>query len=283
MSASLLVSVCELAEHLDDPDWRIIDCRFDLARPEAGETAYREGHIPGAIYAHLERDLSGPITASSGRHPLPDPQRLSTTFARWGTHTTTRVICYDAQANAYAARLWWLLRWLGHQRVAVLDGGLTAWEAQHLPLDTTVPRPEPRPFTGGARAEMWVTTAELAASVEHGRPCIIDVRTPERFAGAKEPLDPVAGHIPGARNLPFQMNVDAGGCYLPREALMKMYYRVLDGCAPAEAVVMCGSGVTACHTLLALELAGLHGAKLYAGSWSEWIRCSAHAVAVSGG
>lgn len=177
MSASLLVSVCELAEHLDDPDWRIIDCRFDLARPEAGETAYREGHIPGAIYAHLERDLSGPITASSGRHPLPYPQRLSTTFARWGIHTTTRVICYDAQANAYAARLWWLLRWLGHQRVAVLDGGLTAWDAQHLPLDTTVPRPEPRPFTGGARAEMWVTTAELAASVEHGRPCIIDVRT----------------------------------------------------------------------------------------------------------
>lgn len=272
MPSSPLVSTAELASHLDDPAWRIIDCRFDLAQPEAGEAAYREGHIPGALYAHLERDLSGAVTPDSGRHPLPDPRTLCDTFSRWGIDSETQVICYDAQANAYAGRLWWLLRWLGHARVAVLDGGLKAWESQHLPLDSAIASIAPRDFHGHPQDGMLVTTQELASQFDPHTRCIIDVRAAERFAGEKEPIDPVAGHIPGARNLPYLSNLDAGDCYLPPEALKKMYRRVLDDVPPEQCVVMCGSGVTACQSLIALEIAGLSGAKLYAGSWSEWIR-----------
>lgn len=280
--ASPLISAAELAARLDDPRWRIIDCRFDLKQPEVGEAVYREGHIPGALYAHLERDLSGPVTQASGRHPLPDPQQLRETLSAWGVDRDTRVICYDAQANAYAARLWWLLRWLGHERVAVLDGGLRAWRSCDYPLDAAPPRVSPRLFTGTPRADMAVTTQELVARIENKRLCLIDARTPERFAGEKEPIDAVAGHIPGARNLPYQTNLDSGDCYLPPEALKKMYARLLDEYSPEQCVVMCGSGVTACHSLLALELAGMSGAKLYAGSWSEWIRDPQRKVAVGG-
>ena len=279
MSVPHLISAAELAAHLDNPGWRIIDCRFDLMQPDAGAAAYREEHIPRAVYAHLERDLSGPVTATSGRHPLPDPQALRATFSRWGIDAETQVVCYDAHANAYAARLWWLLRWLGHERVAVLDGGLKAWEAQHLPLDNATPDIEPRTFDGRPHPKMLITTEELARRLDDNRCCVLDVRAPERFAGEKEPIDRIAGHIPGARNLPYQMNLDAGDCYLPPEALKKMYGRVLDGCAPENCVLMCGSGVTACQSLLALELAGMHGARLYAGSWSEWIRDPLRAVA----
>ena len=272
MSASPLISAAELAGHLHDPGWCIVDCRFDLRQPQAGEAAYREAHIPGALYAHLDRDLSGPITPDSGRHPLPDPQRLSATLSAWGIGPETQVVCYDAQANAYAGRLWWLLRWLGHERVAVLDGGLKAWEEGNHALDTAAPRISPDTFRGVPCGDMFVTTEELAAQLD-ARTCrILDVRAPERFTGEKEPIDPVAGHIPGARNLPYQSNLDASECYLPPEALKKMYRRVLDDMPPERCVVMCGSGVTACQSLIALELAGMKGAKLYAGSWSEWIR-----------
>ena len=279
MSVPHLISAADLAERLDDSDCRIVDCRFDLMQPDVGECAYREGHIPRAVYAHLERDLSGPITATSGRHPLPDPQALSARLARWGIDAATQVVCYDAQANAFAARLWWLLRWLGHERVTVLDGGLKAWQAQHLPLDTEIPAIDPRPFHGTPHPDMLISTQELVRHLADNRCCVVDVRAAGRFAGDKEPIDAVAGHIPGARNLPYQMNLDAGDCYLPPEALKKMYGRVLDGCAPQDCVLMCGSGVTACQSLLALEVAGMHGARLYAGSWSEWIRDPIRAVA----
>lgn len=272
MIASPLITAAELAGQLDEPAWRIIDCRFDLRQPDAGAAAYREGHIPGALYAHLDRDLSGPVAATSGRHPLPDPQTLCDTFSRWGIDGETQVICYDAHANAYAGRLWWLLRWLGHQRVAVLDGGLKAWEAGNYALDTAIPRIAPRTFRGHPHDDMLVTTEALAAQLAAPTCRVLDVRAPERFAGEKEPIDPVAGHIPGAINLPYQRNLDVGECYLPPEALKKMYRRALGGTPPAQCVVMCGSGVTACQTLIALEVAGLSGAKLYTGSWSEWIR-----------
>lgn len=281
MSASPLLSAAELAGHLDDPGWRIIDCRFDLQHPEAGEAAYGEAHIPGALYAHLDRDLAGPITPDSGRHPLPDPQRLCATFSAWGIGPDTQVVCYDAQANAYAGRLWWLLRWLGHERVAVLDGGLQAWVSGAYPRTATPSHVTPAIFQGSARADMVVATAELTAQISSGTHRLVDVRTPERFAGEKEFIDPVAGHIPGARNLPYQSNLDASECYLPPEALKKMYRRVLDDVSPEHCVMMCGSGVTACHSLLALELAGLAGAKLYAGSWSEWIRDPGRPVATT--
>lgn len=279
MSASPLVAAAELAGHLHDPGWRIIDCRFDLQQPEAGEAAYREAHVPGALYAHLERDLSGPITPDSGRHPLPDPHRLGAAFSAWGIGPDTQVVCYDAQANAYAGRLWWLLRWLGHEHVAVLDGGLQAWASGARLLEGAAPPVMPASFHGMPCADRFVTTAELAAQIADGTHRLIDVRTPERFAGEKEPIDPVAGHIPGACNLPYQSNLDSGACFLPPEALRKMYRRVLDDVPPDRCIVMCGSGVTACHSLIALEVAGLSGAKLYAGSWSEWIRDPGRPVA----
>jgi len=203
---------------------------------------------------------------------LPDQQRLRETFSAWGIDSDSQVICYDTQANAYAARLWWLLRWLGHERVAVLDGGLNVWEAGNYPLDIATLPVTPSTFHGNPHPDMLVTTQELATQFDRHTQCLIDVRTPERFAGEKEPFDPVAGHIPGARNLPYQSNLDSGECYLPPEALKKMYRRVLDDVAPEHCIVMCGSGVTACQSLIALELAGMSGAKLYAGSWSEWIR-----------
>jgi thiosulfate/3-mercaptopyruvate sulfurtransferase len=277
-----LVSAAELAGNLDDPRRRIIDCRFDLAHPGAGEAAYHEDHLPGAVYAHLERDLSGPVTADGGRHPLPDPQQLNETFSAWGIDRDTQVVCYDAQANAYAARLWWLLRWLGHEQVAVLDGGLRSWRSRDYPLDRAVPRVSPKTFNGTPRTDMVATTQDLVARLGSDWLCLIDVRTAERFAGDKEPIDTVAGHIPGARNLPYQTNLDSSDCYLPPEALRKMYARILDDFPLEQCVVMCGSGVTACHSLLALELAGMNGAKLYAGSWSEWIRDPNRMVAVGG-
>ncbi len=280
MSTSPLMSAAALAAQLESPDLCIIDCRFDLQQPEAGAEAYRQSHLPGARYAHLDRDLSGPVTASSGRHPLPDPQTFCASASRWGITAATQVVCYDDQANAYAARLWWLLRWLGHSRVAVLDGGMPAWEAGQFPLTERIPEPSPGSFSGTPRADLLITTAELAAGLDNGSSgCLLDVRAATRFSGAQEPIDPVAGHIPGARNLPYQLNLDSSGCYLPPEALRKLYRRLLGETAPGHCSVMCGSGVTACQTLVALELAGLGGARLYAGSWSEWIRDPSRAVA----
>ncbi len=272
MSHSTIVSTATLAEHLEDPDWRIIDCRFDLLHPEAGEEAWQQGHIPGALHAHLERDLSGPVTATSGRHPLPDPETLARTFGLWGIGPDTQVVCYDAQGGATAARLWWLLRWLGHPAVAVLDGGIEKWTDEHRPLSTEVP-PDPAPVVFHPRpdAALAVDTRQLCERLDDDGVCLLDVRDEERFLGEREPIDPVAGHIPGARNLPYRKNLDASDCLLPPEALRKMYGRILGSGDASHCIVMCGSGVTACQTLLALEHAGLHGARLYPGSWSEWI------------
>ncbi len=282
MTHTTVVSAQELAEHLDDPHWRIVDCRFDLNQPDAGEAAYNEGHIPGALYAHLDRDLSGPVTPGGGRHPLPDPVRLTKTLGSWGIGPDTQVVCYDAQANAYAARLWWLLRWLGHRKVAVLDGGFECWEAERRPLGRKTPAYTPAEFRGRPHASMVASTAELETLLTAPTCRLIDVRAPERFSGEKEPIDTCAGHIPGAINLPYQINLDSSDCYLPPEALKKMYGRVLDEAPIEHCVLMCGSGVTACQTLVALELADLSGAKLYAGSWSEWIRDPTRPVAVGG-
>lgn len=272
MSYTTVVSTADLADHLDAPDWRIIDCRFDLSQPEAGAAAYRDSHIPRALYAHLDRDLSGPVTPNSGRHPLPDPDRLAATLGDWGIGADTQVVCYDAQANAYAGRLWWLLRWLGHTRVAVLDGGLEQWEEEKRPLTAEIPVIAKTQFRGKPNPHLFITTDELASLLGSKGNRLIDVRTPERYNGEKEPIDSLAGHIPGAINLPYRTNLDSGDCYLPPEALKKMYQRVLGDCTPEHCILMCGSGVTACHSLIALEIAGLSGARLYVGSWSEWIR-----------
>jgi thiosulfate/3-mercaptopyruvate sulfurtransferase len=279
-----LIEPPELAAHIEDPQWAIIDCRFDLARPEWGERAWAAGHIPHALYAHLERELSGPRTQRSGRHPLPEVAALAATFGRCGIDARVQVIAYDQGAGAFAARLWWLLRWLGHRAVAVLDGGFAAWERDGLPLSTAAEPRAPRRFLAAADEAMLVSSAQIAAAVDsgaftRGSALLVDARSAERFAGENETLDPVAGHIPGARNHPYAGNHDAQGRFLTAAQLQRAWEGILHGRPAQQVIAMCGSGVTACHNLLALEVAGLAGARLYAGSWSEWIRDPAHVVA----
>jgi thiosulfate/3-mercaptopyruvate sulfurtransferase len=279
-----LIEPAELHVHAADGDWALIDCRFDLAKPAWGEAAWAAGHIPGAQYAHLDRDLSGEHTPSTGRHPLPAMSTLAATFGGWGIDATVQVVAYDQAAGPYAARLWWLLRWLGHRQVAVLNGGFAAWERARLPVSRSSAVRTPRRFTPAPAADMLTTSAAVAAALKSGaltsaEVLLVDGRSAERFAGENETLDPVAGHIPGAHNHPFAANTDSQGRFLATGELRRAWERTLRG-RPASAVVaMCGSGVTACQNLLALEAAGLSGARLYAGSWSEWIRDPARAVA----
>ena len=272
-----------------DSDWAVLDCRFDLLRSEWGAAAYAAGHVPGASYAHLDHDLSGPVSAASGRHPLPLPQLLAETLGRWGIDERVQVVAYDQGNGAYAARLWWLLRWMGHHRVAVLNGGFAAWQQAGLPTDTAPPRRSPRTFTPRSLEGQVVSTAELERALKTGelaagKSVLVDARAADRFAGQNETIDPVAGHIPGARNHPFASNLDSQGRFLP-PAELRARWQATSGEAAAgktgvaHVIAMCGSGVTACHNLLALEIAGLPGARLYAGSWSEWIRDPARPVA----
>jgi thiosulfate/3-mercaptopyruvate sulfurtransferase len=279
-----LIEPAELHVHAAQRDWALIDCRFDLAKPAWGEAAWAAGHLPGARYAHLDRDLSGEQTPSSGRHPLPAMNTLAATFGRWGIDAAVQVVAYDQTSGPYAARLWWLLRWLGHRQVAVLNGGFAAWERARLPVSRSRAVRAARRFTPLPATDMLTTSAGVAAALESGalgraEVLLVDARSAERFAGKNETLDAVAGHIPGAHNHPFAANTDSQGRFLATGELRRAWERTLRG-RPASAVVaMCGSGVTACQNLLALEAAGLSGARLYAGSWSEWIRDPARAVA----
>jgi thiosulfate/3-mercaptopyruvate sulfurtransferase len=287
-----------------------VDCRFDLAAPAAGRAAFRQARIPGAAYADLNLDLSGPVTTQSGRHPLPGREALGRFLANVGVTAETQVIAYDAGNGAFAARLWWLLRWLGHAKVAVLDGGFAAWVESGGTVeagDSVATRAAARSGLGGGLSEgagvgvgvdergtpamttAWVTSEEVAAATTSPsgdagpRMVLVDARAPERFAGRVEPLDPVAGHVPSARNFPFTGNLGPGGRFLPADELRRRWREFLGDADPANVVAMCGSGVTACHNLLALEVAGLRGAKLYAGSWSEWIRNPTRGIATGTG
>ena len=286
--SSPLLTARQLAGRLSDPDLAVIDCRFDLLRPEWGAQSYAAARIPGARYAHLDRDLSGPLTATTGRHPLPDPTALSVRLGRLGIGARSLVVAYDQGPGAYAARLWWLLRWLGHPRVLVLDGGLAAWQEEQLPLEQGPPAaqaaaPEPA-LEPRADRSLLISTEELAQAlaqglITRGEWVLVDARGADRFAGHNETLDTVAGHVPGARNHPFTQNLAAGGRFLDRGTLRERFASILAGAPPDAVVAMCGSGVTACHNLLAMAVAGLEGARLYAGSWSEWIRDPARPVA----
>ena len=274
-----LIQPQQLAPHLADPRWAVFDCRFDLADPGAGRRAYLAGHVPGAQYAHLDDDLAGPITQTSGRHPLPDPRAFAERLGRWGVGNDSQVVVYDGATGGIAARLWWMLRWLGHRDVAVLDGGFAAWQRAQLPVETeTRARPAAR-FSGSPRDAAWIGSADLAECLARQDIALVDARASDRFAGRNETIDPVAGHVPGARNHPFAINLDADNRFLPALELHRRWSATLGGAPAAQAVCMCGSGVTACHNLLALEIAGLHGARLYPGSWSEWIRDPRRAVA----
>ncbi|MGD8429008.1 MAG: sulfurtransferase [Ectothiorhodospiraceae bacterium] len=270
MPWSTLVEVETLAEHLDHPDWVIVDCRFDLADTEAGRHAWQQAHIPGAVYAHLDEDLSGPVSARSGRHPLPDPAHLVAWLERHGVGSDTQVVAYDAGPGAMAARLWWLLRWLGHDAVAVLNGGLAAWRDAGCALTDEAPNPRPARFLAQPGSMPTVEARTLADNPD--RYHVVDARAAERYRGESEPIDPVAGHIPGARNRPFSENLDDDGRLLPPDTLAAHWRALLGEAGERQLVSMCGSGITACHHLLALTHAGIEGAALYPGSWSEWIR-----------
>lgn len=283
MSYETLVDTATLAAHLSDPDWRVVDCRFELGDPAAGALQFERGHIPGAVYAHLDHDLSAPRTPWSGRHPLPEPAVLESTFGRLGIGPGVQVVACDESGGAYAARLWWLLRWLGHREAAVLDGGLKAWRAERRALVATPSEVKPRQFSARPDHDAHVTADDVASLVAHDRSLLIDARAAERFEGRIEPLDPKAGHVPGARSYPYSQNLGADGRFLPA-AELRARFDALRGSRPASAIVsMCGSGVTACHTLLALSVAGLEGARLYPGSWSEWCRDPGRPVATGSG
>ncbi|MBS0417354.1 MAG: sulfurtransferase [Proteobacteria bacterium] len=278
-----LIEPAELATHTGDPNWVVLDCRFDLARPAWGENEYAAGHVPNSLYAHLDRDLSSPVTGTSGRHPLPSREAFLAVLGRWGVDETAQVVSYDQGNGAYASRLWWLVRWAGHARVAVLNGGFAAWQQAGLPVSKQAGVKQPRRFAPSQAPAEFVTTADIAAlqaagKFHSGERVLVDARAADRFAGQNETLDPVAGHVPGARNHPFLRNVDAQGRFLPPETLRSQWLETLRGQTPSNAIAMCGSGVTACQNLLALEVAGLPGARLYAGSWSEWIRDAARPI-----
>ena len=263
-----LVAPDVLSANLDHEDWAIVDCRFSLQEPEQGEAEYLEGHIPEAVYAHLDRDLSGPMTGNNGRHPLPDPEQLVDRFSAWGIDDEVQVVAYDATGGQYAARLWWTLRYLGHDAVAVLDGGLAAWTSAGLPVSKERKERRRRSFTARPDREMRIGIGALEAA--RPRTLLLDARAPERFRGETEPLDPVAGHIPGARNHPTALNLGEDGRFLSSDILRERFEQVLGERDAGSVISYCGSGVTACHNLLAMEVAGLHGARLYPGSWSEW-------------
>lgn len=268
-----LIAVAELMPALSHPDqdWLLIDCRFNLGNTSAGEAAYAQGHIAGARYAHLDRDLSGTKTGLNGRHPLPSPEAFERTVQAWGIQPGTRVVAYDDAGGMFAARLWWLLRWAGFDRVQVLDGGWQAWLAAQGAVNTSVATRKPSAFKAQTHSD-WVLTAEqVLAQLEHAdRQVLIDARAPDRFRGENETMDPVGGHIPGARNRHFQLNLQADGRFKPA-AQLKDEFEALLAQTPLNAVVhQCGSGVTACHNLLAMAQAGLPVTRLYAGSWSEW-------------
>ena len=272
MAYTTLISAAELAEHLDDPAWVVVDCRFELAYTERGRRDYQAGHIPGALYAHLDGDLSGPVIAGqTGRHPLPDIQKLALTLGGWGIGEGIQVVAYDDFNGGIAARLWWLLRWLGHDAVAVLDGGWAHWSRQKL-LVRTGPESKPaRRFEARPRPELLVKTATVEAMSQDRRPALFDSRAADRYRGENETIDPVAGHIPGAISAPYPDNLGPDDLFLPRE-MLRARFEALLGDTPAEqAVFYCGSGVTAAQNLLALAHAGLGQARLYGGSWSQWI------------
>lgn len=269
MDACPLVSVDLLREQL--PRVRVVDCSHDLGAAEAGLQQYLQAHIPGAVHAHLDRDLSGVKTGTNGRHPLPRASDLAQWLGRQGIARGDAVVAYDRSGGAYAARLWWLLRWLGHPDVRVLDGAWQAWIDAGGPTSAQRPQPPARIYEfSPALDELWVDLRFVQRNLDTREALIVDARGAERFAGTVEPIDPRAGHIPGAVNRPYLLNLGADGRFKPPEVLAAEWQRVL-GTTPVDRMVaQCGSGVTACHNLLALQVAGLGMGRLYPGSWSEW-------------
>ncbi|MBW8367601.1 MAG: sulfurtransferase [Arenimonas sp.] len=275
-----IVAPSDLAAALGQPGLVLVDCRHALADADAGERDWRASHLPGAGHAHLDRDLSDHRKPPShGRHPLPEAEDFNRTLARLGVNADSQVVAYDAgDGSMAAARLWWLLRLMGHSRVAVLDGGVAAWRSLGLAMESAAPRIAPGHYAGHFNAAAIATADDVAARLGEAPGWLVDARAPERFRGDVEPLDPVAGHIPGAVNRPFAANLDSGRLRSPSE-LRADFQALIGERAPADVVLSCGSGVTACHNLLAMAHAGLDGARVYAGSWSGWVSDRSRPVA----
>jgi len=279
MAFTTLVSTKDLAANLGNPDWVIVDCRFTLSDPSAGKKKYHKDHIPGAHYAHLEDDLASPVTMTSGRHPLPDINELGKKLGEWGVSGNKQVVVYDDSFGAIASRLWWLSRWLGHDNVALLDGVYSKWVREKLPVDNRPAKKSHCKFVPAVRKDL-VADAEFILRHLHDKDSlIIDARSDIRFTGEQETLDKVAGHIPGAVNRPFDDNLDLGGNFLPLEEMEDEYSAILTDKTISKIIHMCGSGVTACHNILAMECLGRKNSRLYAGSWSHWITDSSRPVA----
>lgn len=275
-----LIRVGELRQHIGAPKWRVVDCRFDLMRPDRGRQQYLAGHIPGAVFADLDRDLAGPVTGQTGRHPLPDAKAFAECLGGWGIGNSSQVVVYDQASGALAARLWWLLRWSGHDSVAVLDGGLDAWCAGGGELSDSPPEIAPATFIAATNGDRVITTGELQDRMRSGAAVtLVDARDRARFLGHVEPIDTLAGHIPGARNFPFSQSLDDDGHWRSADELRGEWLRMLTDGESQPWVAMCGSGVTACHLALSAKLAGFTEPRLYVGSWSEWIRDPSRPVA----
>lgn len=279
MNYTTLIDIDTLARHLEDPALVLFDCRHDLAKPDWGSEVYGVSHLPGAHFANLDRNLSAPKNGRNGRHPLPDPHAFGEWLGRMGVSKSSQVVGYDSTGGTYGSRLWWMLRWVGHPRVAVLDGGWDAWLKAGLAVTHTVPTPRPAVFEAKVASEAAVSADFVMRNLAEKAFTVVDARANDRFHGQNETIDPVAGHIPGALNRVFKNNLDATGRFKSADLLRQEWTALLAGRPPTQIVNQCGSGVTACHNALAMELAGLSGSKLFPGSWSEWISDPARPVA----
>jgi thiosulfate/3-mercaptopyruvate sulfurtransferase len=281
MTDNPLISTNELADWKIKPGLSLIDCRFDLSRPEWAKESYMQSHIPGAIFCDLNHDLSSQPTTSSGRHPLPDPETFVQQLSQWGIQPGITVVVYDTTGGGFASRLWWMLRAVGHTNVHLLDGGFAKWQREKRPEESgwTVVQPTGYRYPAHFKPELSANVQTVVNALNDPTISLLDARASERFQGLQEPIDPVAGHIPGAKNRFHGLNLTADGVFKPADDLRKEFLALLGGTLPENAIVYCGSGVTSCHHLIAMELAGLTGARLYLGSWSEWIRDPSHPIA----
>jgi thiosulfate/3-mercaptopyruvate sulfurtransferase len=279
MILTALVGTDVLAQHLADPEWVVFDCRHDLTAPDRGRSDYAQAHIPGARFLHLDEDLSGPKTGRNGRHPIPDAEMFARKLGNAGVDSRKQVVAYDAQGGMVASRLWWLLRWLGHLPVAVLDGGWNQWVAEGRPQSSDIPSPRPTRFSGKPK-EVPLSADAVRSHLGDGSIVLVDARAPDRFRGQNETIDPIGGRIPGARNRFYRDNLDASGRFKTPETLKAEFSAILGTANPGAVVNYCGSGVSACHNLLAMEVAGLRGARLYPGSWSEWSADRSRPIAI---
>ena len=275
---STLLAPADLAAHVSDPAWIVFDCRHQLMDPAYGHRVYAASHIPGARFAAMDADLSAPIRADTGRHPLPDLDGFVTWLCKQGVTSASQIVAYDDSQGAFAARLWWMLRYVGHAQAAVLDGGFARWTREGRPVGVEVPKPRPSRYTASPDPLRLASLQEVAALVQARQAVLVDARAGERYRGEQEPIDPRAGHIPGAINLPYGGNLNPDGTFLPPEHLRARFAARFGRTDPGASVHYCGSGVTACHNLLAMEVAGLRPGRLFVGSWSLWSKDPSRAV-----